>query len=225
MKTGKNLAAACVLCAAFAIMNGCAGGGSHVQKRSASVDQVLQSQAAELTGTSAAEAAAGITGETISAAQSGGEMPDASAAGRQESAGGMPPDAPAPAYDGNAVKSMDLPSSEGIDIDLTKMDATMVYSQVYNMMITPEDYVGKTMKMRGMFASSTDPTTQITYYACIIMDATACCAQGIEFTVDGQTDYPAEGAEVTVSGTYEIYEDHGQRYTRLAHATMTTEGK
>ncbi|MBP5330416.1 MAG: hypothetical protein J6Y89_01015 [Lachnospiraceae bacterium] len=28
----------------------------------------------------------------------------------------------------------------------------MVYSEVYNMMVSPEDFIGKTVKMKGPFA-------------------------------------------------------------------------
>ncbi len=40
-------------------------------------------------------------------------------------------------------------STDGIDVDLTKLSSTMVYSEVYNMMYTPDDYIGKTVKMNG----------------------------------------------------------------------------
>ncbi len=38
-----------------------------------------------------------------------------------------------------------------IDVDLTQLSSTMVYSEVYNMINTPEDYIGKTVKMSGTF--------------------------------------------------------------------------
>ena len=40
-------------------------------------------------------------------------------------------------------------NTDGIDVDLTKLSSTMVYSEVYNMMYTPDDYIGKTVKMKG----------------------------------------------------------------------------
>lgn len=45
------------------------------------------------------------------------------------------------------------------------------------------------MKMRGMFSSYHDEETGKSYYACIIQDATACCAQGIEFELEGEYTY------------------------------------
>ena len=34
-------------------------------------------------------------------------------------------------------------SSGDVDLDLTKLSATMVYSEIYNMMVSPDKYVGK----------------------------------------------------------------------------------
>jgi len=134
---------------------------------------------------------------------------------------GVSADAPEPeAIDESQV----LSSTEGVDVDLTTLSSTMVYSEVYNMMIMPEDYMGKTIKMNGMFSYMTDETTGNEYYACIIMDATACCSQGIEFELAGDytypDDYPEIGGDITVTGTFDVYEEDGYKYCTLRNATM-----
>ena len=120
--------------------------------------------------------------------------------------------------------------SAGIDIDLTALSSTMVYSEVYNMMVTPENYIGKTVKMRGQLEiaqpldADGNPDPQRIYFSCIIADATACCAQGIEFVLAGEhkypEDYPQPGAEITVSGTVRTYEEDGYIYGQLYDAEM-----
>ena len=45
-----------------------------------------------------------------------------------------------------ASSSLDYPKYETIDIDLTTMNATMVYSEVNNMLSAPSSYVGKIVK-------------------------------------------------------------------------------
>lgn len=114
--------------------------------------------------------------------------------------------------------------SNNLDVDLTKLSSTMVYSEVYNMMYTPDDYVGKTIKMKGQFAYYEDPDTKAQYFACIIADATACCSQGLEFILTGEhtypNDYPEIGSEITVTGTFELYTENGFQYCRLKDATM-----
>ena len=114
--------------------------------------------------------------------------------------------------------------SEGVDVDLTKLSSTMVYSEVYNMVFYPDDYIGKTVKMQGQFAYYEDPDTKAQYFACIIADATACCSQGLEFVLSGEhtypDDYPALDTEITVTGTFEMYEEDGFQYCRLVDAEI-----
>ncbi len=114
--------------------------------------------------------------------------------------------------------------TKGIDVDLTTLSSTMVYSEVYNMMSEPDDYLGKTIKMDGSFAVFHNEETDKYYYACIIQDATACCSQGLEFELNGDykypDDYPAEGENVCVVGTFDVYEEGGNSYCVLRKATM-----
>ena len=116
-------------------------------------------------------------------------------------------------------------SADGIDVDLTKLSSTMVYSEVYNMMVSPDNYTGKTVKMNGAFAYYEDPETKKQYFACIIADATACCSQGLEFILTGEhtypNDYPELNSEITVTGTFETYEENGYNYCRLVNAEFS----
>ena len=117
-----------------------------------------------------------------------------------------------------------------LDIDLTVLSSTMVYSEVYSMMSFPDDYIGKTVKMKGQFVIgyvyNTDgtPDESTARFACVIADATACCSQGLEFILTGEHTYPDEypelGAEITVVGTFEWYEEDGCRYYRLGNASF-----
>ena len=109
-----------------------------------------------------------------------------------------------------------------VDVDLTKMNSTMVYSEVSNMVSKPDEYRGRVVKMKGSFAVY--PGTERNYYACIISDATACCQQGLEFVLKGDhaypDDYPAEGTEIVVTGRFESYMEGTTMYFQLSDATM-----
>lgn len=123
------------------------------------------------------------------------------------------------------VNSITLESgTENVDVDLTALSSTMIYSEVYNMMVTPDDYMGKKIKMKGNFSVYQDTSNGNMYYACVIADATACCSQGLEFTLSGNysypQDYPELGTEITVIGEFETYEENGLKYCRLIHAKM-----
>jgi hypothetical protein len=115
-------------------------------------------------------------------------------------------------------------SAEGVDVDLTCMSATMVYAEVYNIMVDPDRYIGKTIKAEGEFATYRDESTGKMYYACIIKDATACCAQGLEFAPADEKkypdDFPAEGDEVCVVGVFDTYMEGEDTYGVLKDARM-----
>ena len=114
-----------------------------------------------------------------------------------------------------------------VDYDLTAMSSDMVYATVYQMMILPEDYEGKTFRMEGSFYATYYEPTQSYYYYCIIQDATACCVQGLEFVWgDGShkypDEYPEEYTDVVVEGTFETYREEGDEnlYCRLTDAVL-----
>lgn len=108
------------------------------------------------------------------------------------------------------------------DIDLTSINTNMVYAEVSNMMSSPDQYIGKTVKMKGAF--SVYETDARNYYACIIADATACCSKGIEFVLKDACkypdEYPKEGTEITVSGKFETYLEGEYRYCQLSDAVL-----
>lgn len=110
-----------------------------------------------------------------------------------------------------------------VDVDLSVMDSDMIYATVYQMMSDPEQYVGKKFRIEGKFYVTYDEMTKNQYYYCVIKDATECCAQGLEFVWgDGShiypDEYPTDGTEVIVDGTFELYMENDSRYCRLANA-------
>ncbi|WP_312428413.1 hypothetical protein [Lacrimispora sp.] len=106
-------------------------------------------------------------------------------------------------------------NNTGFDIDLTKLSSTMVFSEVYNMMISPEEYMGKTIKAEGIFQVYQDSKNN-NFYALVIADATACCQQGLELIWDGDPsypdDYPDENTEIEITGVYQSYVEEGNTY-------------
>ncbi len=114
--------------------------------------------------------------------------------------------------------------TEGTDVDLTVLSSTMVYSEVYNMMYYPENYVGKSVKMKGTYAVFHDETTGKYYHGCIIQDATACCSQGIEFELTDEysfpDDYPAQGQEICVTGIFDTYMEGSDQFCTLRNASL-----
>lgn len=60
----------------------------------------------------------------------------------------------------DATATAPTASAGGIDVDLTALSSTMVYSEVYNIITNPEDYIGKTVKMHGQFTFHENPSTK-----------------------------------------------------------------
>lgn len=122
--------------------------------------------------------------------------------------------------------SIDFPKYDKIDIDLTTMSATLVYSEVYDMLSSPSPYIGKVVKMSGPFLPFNGTEYMPCYPAILIRDATACCASGIEFilygvplcTVEGGNGYPLYNEEATIVGRFETYIEGSYIYVHLVDA-------
>lgn len=121
-----------------------------------------------------------------------------------------------------ATSKAALPKTEGVDVDLTKMSSTMVYSEVLNMQQHSDEYTGKIVRMKGPF--NVTELDGKRYFACLIKDATACCSTGIEFVWAGNhtypDDYPKENEEVTVTGTFNVYTEGKSKYLQLKDAKV-----
>jgi len=117
------------------------------------------------------------------------------------------------------------PEAAAVDVDLTTLSSTMIYAEVYNMMAAPEQYIGKTVKMRGQYTSSYYEETQQYYHFVVIADAAACCQQGMEFVWNGDHaypgDYPADGTVIEVAGVFGSYEELGETYYHLTVDEIT----
>ena len=132
--------------------------------------------------------------------------------------------------DNEVIAALAVNAEEGIDVDLTRLNSMMIFSEVNRMMYEPEEFLGKTVRMAGQFAlafgydEDGEVNPEQVYFACIIPDATACCSSGIEFERAGDYrypgDYPEGGDDITVTGVFEMYEEYGMEYYHLANAVM-----
>ncbi len=117
-------------------------------------------------------------------------------------------------------------SAADIDVDLTSMGSEMVYATVYDVVSHPENYMGQVVRARGPFAHSRDETLDADYYFVVIQDATACCAQGLEFVWGNGSKsypegYPQDGEDIVVTGELETYEERSSTYVHIANANVT----
>jgi hypothetical protein len=123
-----------------------------------------------------------------------------------------------------APDSKDNGKSEKADVDLTILSSTMVYAEVNSMTVSPEDYLGKTIRLSGSYYSAYYDQTDTVYHFVLIADAASCCQQGLEFVLEQDRlppdGYPADLTEVEIFGTYSRYEELGQVYYYVAAETL-----
>ena len=105
----------------------------------------------------------------------------------------------------DVLVSEDVADEMIVDIDLTRLSATMVYGQVFDMLVNPEGYNGKTIKMQGIYDVVTDSVTNEEYHYIVVEDATACCSQGIEVRIPEGVSAPELYNVVEVVGTLHTY--------------------
>ena len=117
-------------------------------------------------------------------------------------------------------------SPVSVDLDLSVMSSTIVYAEMYNIQFDPGQYLGKVIRLRGLYSYYREPSTGVSYYACVVPDATACCMQGMEFVPAIEPEDPdhflEDSADITVTGRLEIYVDEGISYLHLVEAEVIT---
>ena len=103
-------------------------------------------------------------------------------------------------------KQKAMTAIEGVDFDISVMNANMVYAQVFDMMMQPEVYRDKIIKIAGDYYQLPDNKGKMTN-AVIIRDALACCQQGMEFKWDFGEAVPEQETHITVTGPFKITTD------------------
>ena len=110
-------------------------------------------------------------------------------------------------------------------VDLTALSQTMAVAELAAMTFSPEEYLGRTVRMEGQLAVyPANPALEVEYFYAVVMeDATACCQQGLEFVWEGEM--PPEGTTLVVTGRYEAYDCGGLPSYHLVADTVELPGQ
>ena len=230
----KNKKIICLTLSMLLLLSGCgADKADSKMNGSNKVQETIDQQIAEESSEATTEATTEATSDAVNNSAANSEGSNKTSAITEEQT--TEDTAPNQEYDesqiSGTVPSKDyepITDSTKIDVDLTSMDSTMVYSTVYQMLADGPSYVDQVIKMDGTYYSSTDPDTGQIYHFVIIQDATACCQQGMEFIWDDGShvypdDYPADETRVSVIGTFETYKDNPDdqyQYCHLVDASL-----
>jgi putative membrane protein len=101
-----------------------------------------------------------------------------------------------------------------IDVDITEKMYVSYINEIY---VNTDDYIGKIIRIEGMFQAYTDENTGNIYYY-VYRTGPGCCGNdgsmcGFEFTWNG--DMPKDNDWVEVVGSLRSYEEDGCEYLTL----------
>jgi putative membrane protein len=110
-------------------------------------------------------------------------------------------------------------SSQGV-IELTEKMYVTYINEIYT---NYDDYIGRTIKLQGMFGSEYYDANKTTYYY-VYRVGPGCCGNdgsmcGFEFTWDGEM--PQDNDWIQVVGTLNKYDLDGQTYLTLKASSVT----
>lgn len=128
-------------------------------------------------------------------------------------------------YYGSSFEEISAPKTD-VELDLSKMNADFVYAFIFQIIVEPEKYEGKTIRMTGTFETFYDDAPYGRHDYCIITDVLACCAQGLEFE-SAIVSGVEPGQKITVSGTLKLCDavsPDGMEYKtmRIAEAAVSS---
>ena len=111
-----------------------------------------------------------------------------------------------------------------VDIDLTKLNRTMAWSQFCQFFTNPEEYQGKFVKLSGKLRVYDLNEKGIYKTYCLVDDAAGCCSSSISFKLCDwyvfPEDYNFNDDIITVEGTLVSYDDGYDCHTFLADAYL-----
>lgn len=87
-----------------------------------------------------------------------------------------------------------------VDYDLTVMSSTMVFSQIYDLVMNPLSYEKSTVKMDGEYLYYDIEGVSERIHIIIIYDATGCCPQGLEIRFPEDVTPPDDVCNLVLKG-------------------------
>ena len=128
-------------------------------------------------------------------------------------------------YYGSSFEEISAPKTD-VEIDLSKMNADLAYAFIFQLVVEPEKYEGKTIRMTGTYEAYYDNEPLGRHDYCIITDVLACCAQGLEFE-SAKIAGVEPGQKITVSGKLNLRDavsPDGMEYKtmRIAEAAVSS---
>lgn len=111
----------------------------------------------------------------------------------------------------NEIKETEK-SEQKVDLDWSKMNYNMLSSVVFDILINPDEYAGKKIKVSGNYYTSLHEGKR--YFSVLVWDATGCCPAGLDFIppegLSYPEDFPKDDEKITVTGTLDYPDNNSQ---------------
>ena len=107
-------------------------------------------------------------------------------------------------------------ASYDVDIDLMGLNNNMTTAQMQAIMQDPSSYMGKTIRVTGIYETSYYEQTGLTYNYIIGYDDTGCCAAwNMEFSREGIPADLERYSVISLVGKIDTYDELGVTYTYI----------
>ena len=109
-----------------------------------------------------------------------------------------------------------------VDIDLTGLGDNMIMAEVNNILSSPDEYIGMTIKLNGPYYVVVEPVSGRMQNIIAFTEPDACCPpQGFKLIVGDFNnplifDFPDQGTRIGVVGVFSKYEENGRDIYYLA---------
>jgi hypothetical protein len=95
-----------------------------------------------------------------------------------------------------------------IDIDFTRLSSTMQNAQLQIVLDNMQDYIGQTMKIRGIYDHTFWEVTGKHYHDMVI-DCPTGCLKRIELFIGADNEFPEVGEAIEAVGVFGFYREDG----------------
>ena len=106
-------------------------------------------------------------------------------------------------------------------IDLTEMGTNFTFAEIERITRSPEAYIGRTIKMRGLYYSLFEPILGRYRHCIAVRPIDDCCPfRGLELVVENDSpfDFPEDETWIEVVGRFGLYEENGMEFHYLTVA-------
>ena len=132
-------------------------------------------------------------------------------------------------YESDQNSDPELNMNDNVDaqeyVDFTRLSGIMRTATFHVIMMNPDDYIGKTIRVNGSYLYMFDDATGLYYHFVMGGGGDNCCGMGFEIRLSGDfvfpDDYPDINAMIDVTGVLNEYEELGRLYLYLAIDDIT----